>query len=206
MGGTRTHDTRTHDTCFLDRVLFLLSYHGGGIALYVQEHLYFNMIVSHRSAEVLIVELPLGRSRVVCGLLYCPPSSNASLLADVESALEQLSPSRLKSLVLLGDFNIDRSPTSSHPFYNSIDGLKQVVTTATRTTPTSSTVSNGFSHSHCTDLPPLPGSDHNILQISLTASRVPHPRRSRRKVWLYKQADFDTANSTLQCLPTILLM
>ena len=135
-----------------------------------------------------------------------PPSANASLLADVESALEQLSPSRLKSLVLLGDFNIDRSPTSSHPLLHILEdklGLKQVVTTATRTTPTSSTiidhiyVSNGLSHSHCTDLPPLPGSDHNIL----TASRV---RRSCRKVWLYKQADFDTANSTLQCLPTTL--
>ena len=113
---------------------------------------------------------------MVCGLLYRPPSVNASLLANVESALEQLSPSRLKSLVLLGDFNIDRSPTSSHPLLhilNSIEDkldLQQVVTTATRTTPTSSTiidhiyVSNGLSHSHCTDLPPLPGSDHNILQ------------------------------------------
>ena len=55
-------------------------------------------------------------SNVMCGLLYHPPSAKASLLAEVESALEQMSPSRLKSLVLLGGFNIDHSPTSHYPF------------------------------------------------------------------------------------------
>ena len=188
--------------------------HGGGIALYIRDHLHVDVLLSHNSAELLIVELPLRSSKVVCGLLYRPPSADASLLSDVESALEQLSPSRLKSLILLGDFNIDRSPTSSHPLLpilNSIEDkldLKQVVTTATCTTSTSSTIidhiyiSNNITHSHCTDLPPLLGSDHNILQISLANNSVPHPKRSRRKVWLYKQADFDTANATLQCLPT----
>ena len=51
------------------------------------------------------------------------------------------------------------------------------------------------------DLAPLLSSDHNILQLSLTNSCVPHPRRNCRKAW---QSDFDTANTTLQCLPTSL--
>ena len=187
---------------------------GGGIALYVRDHLPFTIILSHAHVELLIIELRLRSSTVLCGLVYRPPSSDASVLSDVESALEQLPPSKLKSLVLLGDFNIDHSSTSSHPslpILNSIEdkmGLKQVVSIATRTTSTSSTiidhiyVSNDLTHSQCTNLPPLLGSDHNILQISITNRQAPHPRRNRRKVWLYKQADFDTANTTLQCLPS----
>ena len=88
--------------------------HGGGIALYERDHLQFNIILSHNSAELLIIEITLRSSRVVCGLLYRPLSADASSLSDMETALEELTPSRLKSLVLLGDFNVDyiESPAS----------------------------------------------------------------------------------------------
>ena len=188
--------------------------HGGGIAMYIQDHLPFTITLSHANAELLVIELCLRRSMVLCGLFYRPPSSDVSVLTDVEPALEQLPPSKTRTLVLLGDFNIDRSPTSSHPLLPillSIEdklGLKQVVATATRTTTTTSSiidhiyVSENLVNSQCIDLPPLPGSDHNILQISLTYCHTQHPRRNRREVWLYKQADFDTANTTLHYLPT----
>ena len=37
--------------------------------------------------------------------------------------------------------------------------------------------------------------------ISLKNNSVSHPKRSHRRVSLYKQADFHTDNATLQCLP-----
>lgn len=83
-----------------------------------------------------------------------------------------------------------------------------MVDTATRTTTTSSTIidhiyiSSDLSHSSCINLPPLLGSDHNTLQLTLTNRHVPTHNNRRRKIWLYKSADFETANSTLKCLPT----
>ena len=151
----------------------------------VRERPSITVSVSHPDAELLLIELRLRRSFILCGLLYRPPSSNASTLS---TTLEQLPPSKLKSFVLLGDFNIDLSPTSNHPLLpilNSIQdklGLKQVVDTATRTTSSSSTiidhiyVSSDLTHSECVNLPPLPGSDHNTLQITLTNRHTPQPK------------------------------
>ena len=85
---------------------------------------------------------------------------------------------------------------------------RQLQPSPTHTMSTSSTiidhiyVFNDLTHSWGTNLPSLFGSDRNILQISITNHHAPHSRRSSSKVWLYKQADFDTANTTLQCLPT----
>ena len=188
--------------------------HGGGVAIFIWDNFPFTIILSHTSAELLVVEIQLRRSPVLCGIFYRPPSSDVSVLTSVESALEQLSPSKQDSLVLLGDFNIDRSPSSKHPQLNillSIEdklGLKQVVSTPTRVTPTSSSlidhiyISEHQTYSPCVCLPPLMGSDHDTLKISLTNRQTSRQPSKRRKVWLYKQADFETANNTLQCLPT----
>ena len=51
-------------------------------------------------------------------------------------------------------------------------------------------------------MPPLLGSDHNTLQLTLANHHIPTHKNRHRKIWLYKNADFDTANSTLTCLPT----
>ena len=174
------------------------------------DHLHFDTILSYSSAELVSIELSLRKSKVVCGLLYRPPSADAAVLEEVEFALEQLSPPKQKSLMLLGDFNIDRSPGASHPILNSIEGklgLSQVVTTPTRTTSTTAPIidhvyiSDRLTLSRCSDLPPLPGSDHNMLQVSISNGNTPLAKSNRRKIWLYKDADFDAACKTLECLP-----
>ena len=84
-------------------------------------------------------------------------------------------------------------------------GLKQVVDIATRITSTSSShiyVSSDLTHSECVNLPPLPESDNNTLQITLTSHHIPQRKSKRMKIWIYKKADFDTANSTLKWLPS----
>ena len=45
------------------------------------------------------------------GLLYRPPRDDLSVLSALESTLEELSPAQVESLVFLGDFNIDLSPS-----------------------------------------------------------------------------------------------
>ena len=45
------------------------------------------------------------------GLLYRPPRDNLSVLSALKSTLEELSPAQFESLFIMGDFNIDLSPS-----------------------------------------------------------------------------------------------
>ena len=183
--------------------------HGGGVGLYIRDNLSFSLLFSHPSAELLVVELNLRHSSMLCGVFYLPPSSDGSDLSSVETALEQLSPSKLKSLTLLGDFNIDRSPSSRHPLLNNITsiedklGLKQIVTFPTRTTVTTESlidhvyISECQPHLPCIHLPPLSGSDHDTLLVTLSNCQISYQRMKHLKVLLYNKADFERANETL---------
>ena len=145
---------------------------------------------------------------MLCGLFYRPPSSDRSILAQLESSLDELPPSLSKSLLLVGDFNVDLL-CSTDLILSSIThklNLKQVVSSPTKTTATSATLidhiylSDDLSHSSCAILPPLHDSDHSSIHLSLRKPSPMSKRAPRRKIWLYKQADFESANEALQCL------
>ena len=175
--------------------------------MYIHDSVSFTVRLKHPSIELMLVNLKIKRKSIVCGLYYRPPSSNPPDLANLESTLQEIPPAQSKSLLLLGDFNIDLLKSSS-PALNSIvdkQGLTQVVTSPTRSTSTSATLidhvylSEELSHSSCNIAPPLHDSDHSSICLHLDTP-PPRLRKAVRKVWLYKQADFETANTTLQCL------
>ena len=127
---------------------------------------------------------------------------------SLEATLDELPPSSTKTLLLVGNFNVDILSEDHHQFSSIKDklGLKQIVSAPTRTTQSSNTLinhvylSDQLSHSFCSVQPPVQGSDHNSILLTLSNS-FPPPRKSiRRKIWMYKDADFDSANATLHCL------
>jgi len=85
--------------------------------------------------------------------------------------------------------------------------LQHVVPSPTRDTNRSSiTIDNAYISDSltlisCVTLPPIERSDHNCVSVSLWVSPPPLPKTFRRKVWLYKRADFHSANHTLSCIP-----
>ena len=113
---------------------------------------------------------------MLCGVFYLPPSSDGSDLSSVETTLEQLSPSKLKSLTLLGDFNIDRSPSSRHPLLNNIMsiedklGLKQIVTFPTRTTVTTESLIDHVYISRSVNLTCCASTSHRYQGLTMTHS------------------------------------
>ena len=125
----------------------------------------------------MFIELKLPHQSLLCGLFYRPPTSDTSVLQSLESALEQLPPSKQNSLLLLGDFNVNYHQTAVNPLLHSLHsiedklGLKQIVALPTR--PVSSTLidhiylSESLLHSPCDILPPLSSSDHSTLLFSL---------------------------------------
>ena len=146
----------------------------------------FSQTVIHPSIEFLLISLIW--ESLMC-LFYRPPSYSHSV-ATLESALESLPPAKLKSLILLGEFNIDfLSPSDPLRLQIQSDklSLRQVVTAPTRVIPTTSTIidhvylSENLGLSSCNILPPLTGSDHNNVAISLQLSR-PYHKATRRRI------------------------
>lgn len=145
----------------------------------------------HSSIELLLVDLKFKHQTVTCGLYYRPPSSGVSDLHHLEATLEELPSSCSRSLLLLGDFNIDLLGVPQHPQLNSIMdkfGLKQVVSAPTRSTQNSATlidhvyISDQLSCSSCTIQPPVHGSDHNAILLSLNRPQFATKKSSRRQV------------------------
>ena len=66
-------------------------------------------------------------------------------------------------------------------------------------------VSEHLTCSSCTTLPPVQGSDHNSIVLTLGKTQLIAKKHTRRKIWLYKRVNFEEANTTLQCIPSICL-
>ena len=123
-----------------------------------------------------------------------------------------IKPNRLKSTVLVGDFNINLLSDSSLScdILSIMLGfhLHQVVSEPTRVLDSPNLCSSLIDHVYISDpsnlvscstftFPPVGKSDH--LCISTVLSKQVHPARPiRRRVWLYNKADWERANDLLQ--------
>lgn len=106
----------------------------------------------------------------------------------------------------MGDLNVDLLSSNHQPILQSIVdklGLRQIVSAPTRVTRNLPTlidhayVSENLSKVNCSVQPPVDGSDHNSILITVKSILPARRNDQRRKVWLYGQADFDSANHTL---------
>ena len=79
---------------------------GGGVLCYIHESTPIISTFSHSSLEFLFVEVSLKGGPSHVGVYYRPPSSSNSL-SDLEDCILSIKPNRLKSTVLVGDFNIN---------------------------------------------------------------------------------------------------
>ena len=184
--------------------------HGGGLALYVSDDIPSTCICQHLSLELLIVELKFKQGPLTLALYYRPPSS-ASDFVDLEDAILSLSPSQLKSCLLLGDFNVDLSNKSQLSI--DLTGMlssfhfTQLVNEPTRITRNCSTtidhvyLTNPSLLSSCSICPPLASSDHRSIQLSLNWVKCP-PKRVTRRIWNYSRANWDTICAYLDALPS----
>ncbi|XP_064382509.1 uncharacterized protein LOC135331318 [Halichondria panicea] len=178
---------------------------GGGTAAYIREDVPFTIHTSHSSIEFLMLNLKLASGSLLCGIFYRPPSSKAAVLSELEATLESLPPVKL---VLLGDFNIDIT-NSKDPYLHHIQSisdklsLKQVVSSPTRSTTSSSSI---IDHIYLTDNPkllscevgpPLDGCDHNTIFVSLDMSP--------QKVLKLLAGNFGYTRKQTSSLPTKLL-
>ena len=190
-----------HPPIRLDRTV-----HGGGVAVWIREHLAYEHIDSldHQDHEILWLSVQLHRSKkLVLGALYRPGScsgSDISLLDYLDSHLDTAR--RYGSHILLaGDFNIHNKDwlgssktTPAGEFTEdmcAVHGLVQHVNTATRgENILDLVISDSDVHAKVSHLPPLGASDHDVLLADLSVSAFREPKTTRT-VWRYNKADWD---------------
>ena len=128
-------------------------YVGGGVAVYVAEHLNYNRLKDPRDlspnidVESIWFELsPQKTKKILVGAIYKPPDSNASTFT--ESLEKILSNFTTNETILLGDFNFNymapNSATKNFKRLTNLYQLKQLITKPTRITEDSRTLIDLF--------------------------------------------------------------
>ena len=199
-----------------DNEIFLPSYytvrldrnrHGGGIIMYIKDHINYNILHKGPSdLEFIFVSLYLCNNRsLYLGAFYRPPSSPISILNTFFDVLCSFDYTYFSNLIIVGDFNVDLSSnTSTCKHLNNVMhsfSLSQVVTEPTHfiSENTSSLIDlvlmSAPEHlKECVTVPPLSNSDHSGISIRLeTLTIAHHKRQQKRSIWRYSHADFSTA-------------
>ena len=182
--------------------------------MYIKDLFSYKIIFSCHFLECLTVNIYFGASMLCVCLLYRPPSSSAIELDNLYSTLCTLEICLFSHFILIGDFNVDFSPSSNHHLFSKLHNiassfvLTQVVTQPTHFshdgTPSLidlAFVSSPSSVTSCETVAPLSNSDH--LGILLTY-KFPHVKKSPntpvRKVWHYSSGDFERACEMLDSI------
>ncbi|KAM4713250.1 uncharacterized protein FYW61_020336 isoform 1-T3 [Anableps anableps] len=164
--------------------------YGGGIALYVQDHIEAKLRCDliKTEAEIIWVEMKLPDSRpVLLGCCYRRPNNDEDYLREIFKMMTQVSKERgEKDILLMGDFNIDWNSNISMKKTTaaliSRRGLTQIVRDATRVTQGSETcidhIYTNIKGLCSTPTSTITGcSDHNLVTVTV---RRKVPKRSRR--------------------------
>ncbi len=159
-----------------------------------------------------MLRIRLHQGSILLGLFYRPPSASTSFDA-LDQAMDEIPIHHRKSVVLIGDFNIDLladgllSPGHcSLADFAAKHNLSQAVTEPTRVSNNTSTlidhvyVSNIALLRSCCTVPPLASSDHRSVLVSLTWTQA-LVRKVRRLVWKYSAADYEGASNELAIVP-----
>ena len=121
---------------------------GGGVCVYVKDELSCKQITFQNCSDVpetLWVEVSIGHVKVAIGVLYKPPKIHYSTFENLHDNLVQIY-SKYEHTILAGDFNVNMLNHDSNDSIflteNVIDqfSLKQLISTPTRITNTSSTL------------------------------------------------------------------
>ena len=140
------------------------------------------------------------------GVYYHPPHL-ANLTDLLKKELSSLRLSSYQHSILVGDVNLDLLKEDDDRCIDLLGitasfGLSQMVNNATRCTSSTSTlidhvyVSSPAMLTSMSVCAPLGTSDHNCINLHTSLSK-PRSRPTRRRVWLYKKANFDAMNEYL---------
>ena len=213
------------DDSFVDEEVSLQGYNlmrrdrdcvGGGVAVYVAEHLNYNRLKDPRDllpdidVESIWFELSLPKTKkILIGAIYKPPDSNASTFTEsLEKILSNFTTNETKT-ILLGDFNFNymapNSATKNFKRLTNLYQLKQLITKPTRITEDSRTLIDLFLTSRTelyeTSVIPVGYSDHCAIVGIKKLHRVKPPPPWLVDIRNYKNYDTALFKDDLKLVP-----
>ena len=100
-------------------------HHGGGVAMMISSSLSPSLVsLPSNSTELLLSSITHHKHRLFIGTFYCPPSSNTAI-ASLSSVLSNLSSYILSNLILVGDFNVNYTSSSTSPLFLVLKSLAE---------------------------------------------------------------------------------
>ena len=213
------------DDSFVDEEVSLQGYNlmrrdrdcvGGGMAVYVAEHLNYNRLKDPRDllpdidVESIWFELSLPKTKkILIGAIYKSPDSNASTFTEsLEKILSNFTTNETET-ILLGDFNFNyiapNSATKNFKRLTNLYQLKQLITKPTRITEDSRTLIDLFLTSrpelYETSVIPVGYSDHCAIVGIRKLHRVKPPPPRLVDIRNYKNYDTALFKDDLQHVP-----
>ena len=75
--------------------------------MFVRNSIPIVSVTSDNTLELLFIDIHLHQGNLLLGLFYRPPSAPITIIDELEHAVTSIPPAKLKSCIILGDFNID---------------------------------------------------------------------------------------------------
>ena len=163
---------------------------GGGVGIFIKNNINFKhrTDLQHGSVECVYIEIFVKKSNsIILGCFYRPPEGSKYLSNDFNDRFNENINNALnenKEMIIIGDFNVDYQNKSSSPAFKEImtlNGFKQIITTATRITKDSSTLIdhifvNKPSLFPSTDVVATSLSDHDLVfcRRKINSAKFPH--------------------------------
>lgn len=165
---------------------------GGGVALYVQDHIETRLRsdLIKTEVEIIWVEMKLPDSKpVLLGCCYRPPNVRKAYLNQIKEIMDELSMEKEeKDILLMGDFNVDwKSEDRKKMSFMSEFGFEQIVDDYTRLTPESETcidhIYTNIPHQCSKIKSTVTGcSDHNLVTVMVN-KKIPKRRSGLKETF-----------------------
>ena len=179
----------------------------GGILTYVRSNLISKRRTDLEITEIenLWIEIKVNTKHVLLGTFYRPPNSSSSVLEKIEQSIDLATDSRIPTLAIAGDFNLDFTTNVSSKFLNILNsyGLTQIINEPTHFTETSSSLLDLFIVNNASDVTlsgvgdPFLGGNIRYHCPVYCILKFPKPKYKtfQRFIWKYNEGDYNLLNN-----------
>ncbi|MCG8046285.1 MAG: reverse transcriptase family protein [Candidatus Thiodiazotropha endolucinida] len=177
----------------------------GGVMLYVKDTLFYKrrQDLEPLNTECIWIEIHLNQNRILFGLFYRPPNSDAAYLSRIEDSISIALDTQIRNVIVTGDFNLNMLNDQSSRKINAICeqfALYQTITEPTHFTENSSSLIDIILTSDKENLicsgvtdPFLNQETRYHCPVYGIVKFTKHKRKSfSRCIWKYDQGDYDS--------------
>ena len=176
----------------------------GGVLVYVRDTISARrrQDLEVNDIECIWLELKVKHKHILFGVFYRPPNSNAAVLSCIQDSLALAVDTRIKDIVVTGDFNLDYLKSASRSKIDNMCmqfGISQLISEPTHYTESSQSIIDLFFVSSpnlvsiCGVGEPFLGQNIRYHCPVFCCIRYPKPRHTpfKRIVWKFSEANFD---------------